>query len=114
MTVSPVLYLSNGSKYDLPDVKLEPAGTAVIDLNDSLRLLGIAPWATLSGYVEVLYSWPWDPICATIHNVDTAHSLISVIPSSHLTSSISRVKPQRPQLRQQQSSMVFGGSRKPT
>jgi hypothetical protein len=76
VTVTPVLYLSNGAKYKLPDVNLEPSGTAVVDINAGLEKLGIASYATLSGYVEIDYSWPWDPICATIRNLDTAHSLI--------------------------------------
>jgi hypothetical protein len=35
-----------------------------------------ASFATLSGYAEIQYTWPWDPFCATIRNVDTARSLI--------------------------------------
>src|SRR5437867_5297749 len=76
VTVTPLLYLSNGTKYTLPGVQLEPSGTAVVDINSALQNLGIAPYATLSGYVEIDYSWPWDPICATIRNLDTVHSLI--------------------------------------
>ena len=74
--VTPVLYLSNGVRYALPSVQLEPSGTAVVDINAALQGLGIAPYATLSGYVEITYNWPWDPICATIRNLDTAHSLL--------------------------------------
>ena len=71
-----VNYLSNGTNFTLAPVELAPAGIAVIDVNAALQNLGIAPYATLSGYVELQYSWPWDPICATIRNVDTVHSLI--------------------------------------
>jgi hypothetical protein len=56
VTVTPILYLSNGAKFSLPDVTLEPAGTAVIDINEGLRQQGIAPWATLVGYAEIQYS----------------------------------------------------------
>src|SRR6266851_5405658 len=76
ITVTPILYLSNGAKYLLPNVTLEPAGTAIVDINSGLQSLGIASYATLSGYVEIQYNWPWMPICAMIRNVDTAHSLI--------------------------------------
>ena len=76
VTVTPILYLSNGVRYALPNVQLEPAGTAVVDINTALQSLGIAPYATLSGYVEIDYNWPWDPICATIRNLDVTHSLI--------------------------------------
>jgi hypothetical protein len=57
-------------------VNIAPAGTKVIDINASLQSKGIAPYATLRGYVELRYNWPWVPLCATIRNVDTAHSLI--------------------------------------
>jgi hypothetical protein len=76
VVVSPVLYLSNGVKYSLSPVKLEPAGTTVISINDALLQQGIAPYATLTGYMEIDYVWPWDPVCVTITNVDTLHSLI--------------------------------------
>jgi hypothetical protein len=76
VTVTPILHLSNGTKYTLPDVKLDPAGIAIININDSLQKQGISSWATLSGYAEIRYTWPWDPFCATIRNVDTAHSVI--------------------------------------
>jgi hypothetical protein len=76
VTVTPILYLSNGTKYALPDVTVEPAGVAIISINDGLQKKGISSWATLSGYVELQYKWPWDPFCATVRNVDTAHSLI--------------------------------------
>jgi hypothetical protein len=76
ITVTPILYLSNGKKYVLPDVALEPSGTAVVNVNDALREQGIASWATLFGYVQIEYTWGWDAICATIQNVDTVDSLI--------------------------------------
>jgi len=76
ITVTPILYLSNGRKYTLPNVTVEPAGTAIIDINDGLRQQGISSWATLQGHIELQYKWPWDPFCATIRVVDVAHSLI--------------------------------------
>jgi len=78
ITVSPILYLSNGVQYTLPPVKLEPAGTAVVDINQALAAQGLAPYATLSGYVELQYQWPWGAICATVRNIDTVHSLIFI------------------------------------
>lgn len=76
ITVTPVLYLSNGVAYKLSDITLEPSGTSIIDIGASLEKLGIAPYATLSGYIELEYNWPWDPICGTIRNFDATHSLI--------------------------------------
>lgn len=76
VTVTPILYLSNGKKITLPDVMVGPSGTAIVDINAALQNLGIASFATLSGQVEIQYQWPWVPICATIRVVDTVHSLI--------------------------------------
>jgi len=76
VTATPILHLSNGAKYTLPEVTVKPAGLAIISISDELQKKGISPWATLSGYVELLYTWPWNPFCATVRNVDVAHSLI--------------------------------------
>jgi len=76
ITVTPVLHVSNGKRYALPAIQLEASGTATLDVNSSLQALGIAPYATLSGWVELQYRWPWAPLCAVIRNVDTTHSLI--------------------------------------
>jgi hypothetical protein len=76
VTVTPILHLSNGAKYNLADITVKLAGLAIISINDELQKKGISPWATLSGYVELQYMWPWDPFCATVRNVDTAHSVI--------------------------------------
>ncbi|HZT70901.1 MAG TPA: Ig-like domain-containing protein [Terriglobia bacterium] len=62
--------------YTLPNVTLEPSGIATVDINAALQQQGIAPWATLGGYVEVKYAWGWDPLCVTVHNVDPRHSEI--------------------------------------
>lgn len=76
ITATPILYLSNGKKFTLPDVVVAPAGTVVLSVNDALRNQGIASWATLSGYVEVQYTWRYDPLCVIVNNIDVVHSLI--------------------------------------
>jgi hypothetical protein len=78
LTVTPVLHLANGVAYSLEPVTLDPSGTAAININQSLAKQGVAPYATLSGYVEVQYQWGWPAICASVWNVDTRHSLIFV------------------------------------
>jgi len=76
ITVKPILYLSNGHRFTLPDLPIEPAGTAVIDINQALQdHWGISGWATLVGYVEIQYSWAWDAACATISDLDLTNSL---------------------------------------
>ncbi len=79
ITVTPVLYLSNGTQYVLSPMTIEAAGTAVVDVNAALQALGIAPYATLSGYIELQYTWPWAPLCAVIKNVDTRTASFSAL-----------------------------------
>jgi hypothetical protein len=76
LSVTPILWLSNGVKYSLPVVNLDPSGTAIVDINQSLAAQGVAPYATLMGYVEFDYQWPWPALCATIRNIDPVHSII--------------------------------------
>jgi DNA-directed RNA polymerase subunit H (RpoH/RPB5) len=37
VTVTPILHLSNGAKYTLPDVTIKPADLAIISINDELQ-----------------------------------------------------------------------------
>jgi hypothetical protein len=76
LTVTPILYLSNGVPYALSPLKLEPSGTAIVDINQELANQGVAPYATLSGYAEVQYQWASAVLCAGVWNVDAVHSLI--------------------------------------
>src|SRR5882724_10831655 len=57
VTVTPILYLSNGTKYILAKTTVEPAGIAIISINDALQKQGISSFAMLSGYVELQYTW---------------------------------------------------------
>jgi hypothetical protein len=76
LTVTPIIYLSNGTRYALRSVSVEPTGTAVVDIGKSLEAQGVASYAKLYGYAEIEYQWPWAVVCATIKNVDVANSLI--------------------------------------
>lgn len=76
ITVTPSVYLSNGARYRVAPVSIEASGTAVLSINDLLQQQGISSWATLSGYVEVEYTWAWDPLCVTVTSVDPVHSVI--------------------------------------
>jgi hypothetical protein len=51
--VTPILHLSNGARYILPEITVKPAALAIISINDELqKKQGISPWATLSGYLD--------------------------------------------------------------
>jgi hypothetical protein len=74
LSITPILWLSNGVKYRLSPVLISAGGTATVDINNALQQQGIAGWAMLTGYVELQYQWRWDAICATIENIDAVHS----------------------------------------
>ena len=76
LTITPILHLSNGLQYSLSPVTLQPRETAIVDVNEALAKHGIAPYAALYGYAEIQYQWPWAIVCATVRNVDVAHSLL--------------------------------------
>jgi hypothetical protein len=76
LTVTPILYLSNGVRYSLPPVTIEPAGTAVIEIGQALEAQGVASYAKLYGYAEIEYQWHSAVFCATIKNVDALNSLV--------------------------------------
>lgn len=76
ITVTPILWLSNGKKFMLHDVTLEPAGVALVNINQALADQGLSYWATLTGYLEIQYTWQWDALCVIVWNVDVPHSLI--------------------------------------
>ncbi|MGB8472554.1 MAG: hypothetical protein WCE61_00560, partial [Candidatus Acidiferrum sp.] len=78
ITVTPTLYLSNGQRYPLSPVTLEPSGTAIVDIGHAFESVGIAPYATLCGYAEIEYQWPWAAVSATVKNVDVVNSLIYI------------------------------------
>ena len=80
LTVTPIFYLSNGVRVTSSPVSLEPSGTAIVDINQSLAQQGIAPYATLYGYGQIEYDWPWAPVSASIKNVDALNSLIFIYP----------------------------------
>jgi hypothetical protein len=80
VTVTPILYLSNGTHYPLAPITLGPSGTAIVDINQGLASQGIAPYAKLYGYAEIQYNWPWAAITASIRDVNAVDSLIFIYP----------------------------------
>ena len=98
ITVTPVLHLSNAVQYVLPVVTLAPSGTGTVDINAALQGLGIAPFATLSGYLELQYQWPWVPLCAFIRDVDVAHSVIFTFGVQGAGTSLSPIQPSASQV----------------
>ena len=45
-------------------------------MGDNPDLEARVRYSTLSGYIELQYTWPWDALCATVSSVDSTHSVI--------------------------------------
>jgi hypothetical protein len=75
---TPVLFMADGTEYDLPSMTLPAAGFVEVNVNDALRTAPADVAAHLSSYgsVAVRYAHGWNAIDATIQNLDTVRSLI--------------------------------------
>lgn len=77
LTVTPILYLADGTEYDLPTVNLEPAGVAQVNIRYALESAPAAIQNHISTYgmAGISYHWSWPAVLATIQNTDEIASL---------------------------------------
>ncbi len=79
VTVTPVLYMADGTRYELAPITLEPAGVTQVDINQALLS---APGNVLNhisdfGSASIEYMWPWKgAVMATAENLDVPRSLV--------------------------------------
>lgn len=79
ISVTPVLYLADGTRYPLAPITLAASGVATVDLNQQLQLMPNSLRVHISdfGSAGVEFSWPWESaVTATVENLDTVRSLI--------------------------------------
>ncbi len=89
LSVTPILFMADGTEYDLRPLTLDKAGIASIDIKDALRdaPLQIAAHGSEFGSAALRYTWKWrDAAVAEITNTDVIHSLTY---TTHLSASIS-------------------------
>ena len=72
ITVTPVLYMADGTEYVLPQHKLTPYAFAQININEALQAAPPEITAHLSerGSVELRFRHRWNAINATLQNLD--------------------------------------------
>jgi hypothetical protein len=77
LTVTPSLFLADGTEYKLPALTLEPAGTAQINIRYALQDLPANLQSHLSAYgmAGISYQWSWPAVIATVQNTDETASL---------------------------------------
>lgn len=79
ITVTPVLYFADGTKYPLTPIKLAPSGVATVDINHELVATpeDIRPHLSDYGSAGIEFSWPWETsVSVTVENLDALRSLI--------------------------------------
>jgi hypothetical protein len=79
VTVTPVLYMADGTRYALAPVTLEPAGVFQVDINQALADAPANVIGHLSdfGSASIEYTWPWKgAVMATVENLDVPRSLV--------------------------------------
>jgi hypothetical protein len=79
LSVTPVLYMADGTEYVLPAVQLDKAGVAVINLNTALQNAppNIQPHVSTYGSSAIRYQWAWKTaVVASIRIGDDVNSLV--------------------------------------
>jgi hypothetical protein len=84
MSVTPVLYMADGTEYDLPPVNLDKGGVAMVNLNNALQSAPTSIQSHISTYgsAAIRYKWAWkNAVGAAIRVGDDGNSLVYL---SHL------------------------------
>src|SRR6185437_6413601 len=66
ISVTPVLFMADGTEFDLPALQLDPAGVAMVDLNTALAgaPAGLGGHVSSYGSAAVKSVWPWSAVFA--------------------------------------------------
>jgi hypothetical protein len=78
LQVTPVLYMADGTEYDLAPVTVSAAGVVRVSIADALRVAPakIQPHISEFGSVGLHYEWHWqNAVSAMVQNLDTTRSL---------------------------------------
>lgn len=86
LTVTPVLFMADGTEYDLPPVTIESADVASIQINAALEAAPewIRPHVSAYGSAAVRFSWAWNAVGGLVQNLDKARSLTYLYPFQHM------------------------------
>ena len=78
ITVIPVLYMADGTEYDLSPIEIEPSGIALMSVNHALSDAPASVRSHLSDYgsASVRFTWSWPTaVLANVQNIDEINSL---------------------------------------
>ncbi len=82
ITVTPVLYMADGTEFVLSETKLSPNGSATIDINNALRHAPsqISGHSSVFGSASLRFQHAWNPIAGVIDSTDAPRSLVFTYP----------------------------------
>jgi hypothetical protein len=77
VTVRPVLFMADGTRYELSSVKIAPSGVAVVSINDALDRASsrIRSHVSSFGSAELNYVFGWQALTASVAAIDPIRSL---------------------------------------
>ena len=75
LTVTPVLYMADGTEFDLPSLDLPAAGVASVNIGRMLQNAALGAHRSTYGSASVRYHWSWAAVLATIQNTDEIESI---------------------------------------
>jgi hypothetical protein len=79
ITATPILYMADGTEYDLTPVNLDPAGVAVLNINNALQNApsNILPHVSTFGSAGIRFQWLWaGAVTASVRSGDDVRSLV--------------------------------------
>jgi len=79
ITVTPVLYFADGTRYSLAPINLAASAVATVNINQALETMPEELRTHLSDYgsAGIEFVWPWETsVSATVENLDAFRSLI--------------------------------------
>lgn len=79
ITVTPVLFMEDGTEYDLTPVQLDPSGTAMVNIRDALQVAppNVQSHISTYGSASMRMQWAWPgAVRGAIRNTDEIRGLI--------------------------------------
>ena len=82
MTVTPVLFMADGTEYDVLPITIKPSDVAVVSINDALRGAppGIQEHVSQFGSASLRFQYGWNAVSASIQSLDAPRSLVYQYP----------------------------------
>ena len=91
LTATPVLYMADGTEYDLAPIQMAPLGVAMVNINNALQIAPDSVRTHLSDYgsAGLRYQWSWSGvILGSIRVSDDVRSLVFL---THLVANVNKV-----------------------